>query len=120
MAQWKPGDLVYPESIRLFSGTYVLKICPFVNALTKRTLLDAKLKEFFEKIVRDYNRQRKRTTSIVNPFCILHDRLKDAYLGNVMVGGRRLKFIIIARRSPLHEGRVVMNREIMKGWKTNI
>jgi len=108
------------ESISLFSGIYVLKICPFVDALTKRKPLDARLKEFFEKIVRDYNRQRKPTTSIVNPFCILHDKLKGAYLGNVIAGSRRLKFIIIARRSPLHEGRVVMNREIMKGLKTNI
>jgi len=108
------------ESISLFSGIYVLKICPFVNALTKRKPLDAKLREFFEKIVQDYNKQRKPATSIVNPFCILHDKLKGAYLGNVAAGGRRLKFVIIARRSPLYEGRVVVNREIMKGLKTNI
>jgi len=108
------------ESSSLFSGIYVLKICPFVNALTKLKPLDAGLKEFFEKIVRDYNKQRKPTTSIVNPFCILHDKLKGTYLENVVAGGRRLNFVIIARRSPLHEGRVVMNREIMKGLKTNI
>jgi len=108
------------ESISLFSGIYVLKICPFVNALTRRKTLGAKLREFFEKIVQDYNRQRKPTTSIVNPFCILHDKLKGAYLENVAAGGRRLKFVIIARRSPLHEGRVVINREVMKGLKSNI
>jgi len=108
------------ESISLFSGIYVLKICPFVNALTKRKPLDARLKEFLEKIVRDYNKQRRLGTSIVNPFCILHDKLKGAYLGKVAAGGRRLKFVIIARRSPLHEERVVMNRQIMKGLKTNI
>ena len=108
------------ESVSLFSGIYVLKICPFVDALTKHRPLDARLKEFFEKIVRDCNRQRRPATSIVNPFCILHDKLKAAYLDNVVAGGRRLKFVIIARRSPLHEGRVVMNREIMKGLRKDI
>jgi len=108
------------ESIRLSTGIYVLKICPFVNALTKRKPLDAKLREFFERIVRDYNEQRKSTTLIVNPFCILHDRLKAAYLDNVVAGGKRLRFIIIARRSPLHEGRVVMNREITEGLKKSV
>jgi len=108
------------ESTRLSAGIYVLKICPFVNALTKRRPLDAKLREFFERIVRDYNKQRKPTTPTVNPFCILHDRLKAAYLENVLAGGKRLRFVIIARRSPLHEGRVVMNREIMRGLKKNI
>ena len=113
-------SIIEGESISLFSGIYVLKVCPFVNALTKREPLDARLKEFFKKIVRDYNRQRKPTTSIVNPFCILHDRLKGAYLKNVVAGGKRLKFVIIARRSPLHERTIVMNREIMKGLKKNI
>jgi len=108
------------ESIRLSTGIYVLKICPFVNALTKLKPLDAKLKEFFQRIVEDYNEERKPATSIVNPFCILHDKLKGAYLGNVEVGGRKLKFVIIARRSPLHEGRAIMNREIVKGLRTNV
>ena len=108
------------ESNDLSTGIYVLKICPFVNALTKLKPLDAKLREFFEKVVEDHNEERKPTTSIVNPFCILHDKLKGAYLGNVEARGRKLKFVIIARRSPLHEGRVVMNREIMKGLKTRI
>jgi len=108
------------ESIRLSTGIYVLKICPFVNALTKLKPLDAKLKEFFQRIVQDYNEETEPTTSIVNPFCILHDKLKGAYLRNVEAGGRKLKFVIIARRSPLHEERVVMNREIMKGLKTNV
>jgi len=108
------------ESTRLSAGIYVLKICPFVNALTKRKPLDTKLKEFFERIVQDYNKQRKPTTPIVNPFCILHDRLKTAYLETVLAGGRKLRFVIIARRSPLHEGGAVVNREIMRGLKKNI
>jgi len=108
------------ESISLSSGIYVLKICPFINALTKRKPLDSKLRDFFEKIVQDYNRQRKPATPIVNPFCILHDKLKGAYLKNVLAESRRLKFVIIARRSPLREGRMAMNREIVKSLKTNI
>jgi len=108
------------ESISLFRGIYVLKTCPFVNALTKREPLDSKLRDFFERIVQDYNEERKPTTPIVNPFCILHDKLKGAYLENVVAEGRRVKFFIIARRSPLREGRVVMNREIVKGLKRNI
>jgi len=108
------------ESFSLFSGIYVLKICPFVDALTRRKPLEGRLREFFERIVQDYNKQRNPETSIVNPFCILHDKLKGTYLGNVVAGGRKLKFVIIARRSPLHEGNVVMNREVMKGLKTDI
>jgi len=103
------------EPLELHRGfIYVLPRCLYAATVAKYVRVDEKLLKTFQRVVEGYNKDRKPVTPIVNPFCIFHDRLRQLYLDKVEFGGRKLKFYVVARKSPWDPTKSVLNEVLVK------
>jgi len=103
------------EPVELHRGfIYVLPRCLYAATVAKYARVDGKLLNTFQKIVEAYNQNRNPVTPIVNPFCIFHDKLRQLYLDKVEFGGRKLKFFVVARKSPWDPKKSVLNEVLVK------
>lgn len=103
------------EPVGLHRGfIYVLPRCLYASTTAKYARVDEKLLRTFKRIVDGYNKNRNPVTPIVNPFCIFHDRLRQLYLDKVEFGERKLKFYVVARKSPWDPKKSVINEVLAK------
>ena len=109
------------EPVELHRGfIYVLPRCLYAATVAKYARVDEKLLQTFQRIVEVYNKDRKSVTPIVNPFCIFHDRLRQLYLDKVEFGGRKLKFYVVARKSPWDPKKSVLNEVLVKKLRKSV